>query len=808
MLIAVAGLCLTACKNTKGLETPQVVKVSNTGVVSWRAVEKADGYELRVNNVVISCTETSFNLLKTSDLPANGQFTVRVRTVKGDKRSDWSELKTYVHKTAAMPAPDLQLADGKFTWTANTQATKVIVTVNGVATEYPAETTQYDASNLQKDSVFAVKFVGDNSLVFDSVTSAVIYNGANEKLGLVTPQNVRIDGYELTFDPVFGADVYYLLDVANNITTITTNSCDMSRKYLIKSVWACSADGKYENSGSADVLYFTKGSGTQTDPYLIGSPVELRFVEYYESLGQSNYYKFSNDVVLPSYAPGEEEVYNNLYNMGSLSGVIDGDGYKLSNSVVYFCDGYSSLFDSVMPSGVIKNLVIDNANFRTWTNMTNDGIMHEKGGECAILTYRNRGTIDNITVIDSYVYAAKDGAAALVSVNQGTISNCVIESTAHIYGANEAGGIAIFNSGAISNCINRADVAGETTVGGIVGRNNGTVSQCGNEGTITANTFGGGIVGYNYNVFDEELLYDSTISQCYNYGDVNVVSYGGGVVGKNGGDGINEVGKLSYANAGVISCYNTGAVSGANSIGGIVGDNYGYHEAATDLGVVNCCNTGVIAVDVNRLLSTRVFISIENCSSWATDGNAIFYMYYWGVTGGVSWPGARMTPIEVDGETYYYADMNIQAEQLNGVLFTRFDPITGDEWNKTQDIVGRRTTGNLLFKMDGNWKTATVHSSEDLVRNAPLSAGGIAGYSNMINDCYYLVAEINGSSLAAGAALGAQENKIFINGTEAESNACQIEASRLSTLASTLNAYADVWVDGENGPVLQWQRRG
>lgn len=805
LLLAVVGLCLIACNGSK-LETPTKVSIKK-GVVSWRSVEKAESYELRINNAVVPCLETSFDLLKMSNPPTDGQFMVRVRAVKGNKHSEWSDLKTYSHKATALPAPDLKLSDGKLTWTANEQAWKVLITVNGVTTEHPIETVQYDVSALQPNSVVSVQFIGDGLLVFDSVTASVVYNGANEKLGLVAPQNVRMDGYVLKFDAVYGADVYYLVDIYNNVTTITTNTSDRTSKNLVKSVWAVSNSGDFENSDSVDVPYYIEGSGTQQDPFLISTPVQLRFVEYYESLGQAKCYKFTNDITLSPYAPSEEEEYKNFYNLGSLSGVIDGDGHKLSNVVAYYRDGYSSLFDSITSNGVIKNLVIDNANFRTWTNLTNDGIMHEKGGECAILAYMNRGTLDNITVIDSYIYAEKDGAAALVSVNKGTISNSNIESTTSIYGANEAGGIAIFNSGTIVNCINRADISGETTVGGIVGRNNGTVSQCGNEGKITATIYGGGIVGYNYNVYDEELLYDSIISQCYNYGEINVVSCGGGIAGKNGGDGINEVGKPSLANAGILSCYNTGAINGAILLGGIVGDNYGYHEAETDLGVVNCYNSGEIAVDVNRLMSTRVYLSLEDCS-WGADAGAIFYMYYWGVTGGVSWPGVRMTAVEINDVTYYYADMNISAEQLSGVIFTRYNPQTGEEWNKTNDIIGRRTTGELMFKIDKDWTTAETGSSVELVKNNPPSSGGIAGCSNMINDCYYLVADDEENALAAGAAQGEQTNKIFIGGTEVESSACQIEVSALATFAATLNAYADVWEDSASGPVLKWQRRG
>ena len=808
LLLSATVLGVVACNGEKvptSLETPEIT-VSSSGVVSWIVVTGAKEYEVRVNSVNYTCTTTYFKLLEMDNLPSDNHYTIRVRAVNGKVYSEWSEMVSYTHVPKAMDAPVLKVENGKLTWTANAKATKIIVKVNGVATELPGSATEFDLSALTENCVITVQFIGDGMTAADSAVATITYNAATGVVALGAPQNVRMEGYELVFDAVPGADVYYLLDVANNVTTVATNRSDRTNKNLVKAVWAGDTSGQLANSESVEVPYFAQGSGTQNDPFLISSQFELRYVEFYESLNEAKYYKFKNDVVLDEYEPGDEEVYNNFYNLGSLSGVIDGDGHKLVNSVVYFSDGYSSLFDSIAPGGVIKNLVIDNANFRTWTKGTNDGFL-EKGGECAILAYTNRGTLDNITVINSNVHAERDGAAALVSINKGTIKNSTVDSSTNVYGANEAGGFAIFNSGTIIGCINRGQVSGKTTIGGIVGRNNGLVSQCGNEGTITATTYGGGIVGYNYNVNDGGLMFESLISQCYNYGKVNVVSYGGGIAGKNGGDGINEVGKESYANAGIFSCYNTGAINGANSLGGIVGDNYGYHEVSTDLGVVNCYNSGTISVDTSALKSTRVYLSFENCSWNPEMDNAVFYMHYWGSAGESNWPGVRMTKVTISGRTYYYADMSITAEQLTGVIFNRCNPDTGTIWSQSQDITKKVTSGNLLYKIDNKWEQATTASSAALIGSTPISAGGIAGFNNMINDCYFLAAKVNNATLQAGVAQGVQFNKILLNGKTVQSSACEIAAAQLSTFATTLNTYANVWVDSANGPVLKWQRR-
>ena len=803
LLVAAVALGVAACNDNKsgGLAAPSIY-VSKAGVVSWPEVTAAESYEVNVNGDVYPCSETTFDLLALEKVPSDGKFTVCVRSVKGEERSEWSTSYDYVSTPVKMDAPDLKVEDGKLIWTTNPKAAKVIVTVNGIATELTASVGEYDLSKLTQDAVITVQFVGNGVTSTDSDVVSIIYNVSTGTAQLAAPKNVRMEGMVLTFDAVPGADVYYMVDVYNNVFTSTSNECDLSKKNLVKSVWASDSSGKLAASEHVDLIPFTNGEGTQSNPYLISSAAELRFVEFFEAQNQAKYYKFSSDVVLDECEVGEEEVFNNFYNLGSLSGTIDGDGHKLANLTVYFSDGYSSLFDSITVGGAIKNLVIDNANFRTWTAGSNP---MERAGECAVLAYTNRGTLDNVTVENSNVCAIRDGAAALVSINRGTIRNCKVEASTTVFGSNEAGGIAIWNAGTIVGCVNRAQVGGNSTVGGIAGRNNGLISQCGNEGKISASTYGGGIVGYNFNINDGGLQFSSLISQCYNYGEIDVTSFGGGIAGRNGSDGTAE-GSASYANAGIFSCYNRGKISGANSLGGIVGDNYSFHQVATDLGVVNCYNSGEISVDTNALKSCRVYLSLENCSWGAADG-AVFYMHFWGATGESSWPGVRMTQTTVGGKTYYYADMSIKAEDVTGVIFNRCKPTTGDIWNQSKDLTNKVSSGNLLYKIDSSWQYATTASSASLIASTPLSVGGIAGFNNMVNDCYFLQAKVSGTTLQAGVAQGAQSNKILVNGKTVQSSACEITAAQLSTFAKTLNAYANVWEDSENGPVLKWQRR-
>lgn len=794
---------------TPEVTVPTDLKVTSAGLLSWSKIAGASNYDIEINgNIIEGHRFTSYSLLLVEPRPADGVFNIRVRAVNEEDCTGWSEAIVYTHKGSAMVYPSLDYSDGKLIWSTNSSAKNVSVTVNGKENLLDADSESFDLSQCNEDAVISVKFVGDGVYVLDSQAVTVKYLSAKGTVHYPAPQNVRMDGDILKFDEVLGANVYYIQDVNNTVTTITDLESDRSNKFLVKSVWAGNTDISIGESEGSEVSYFSieKGDGSEGNPFIISTPEEMRYIEYYESVNLSMNYKLSNDIVLAEYSPKDDEDYSNFYNLGSFSGVLDGNGYALSNTAVYYKDGYSSIFDSIAKTGVVKNLVFDNANWRTWTVRTNDGNLHNKGGECSILAYTNRGLVENVTIRNSSIYAVRDGASGLVSINKGSIINCTIESTTTIYGANESGGIAIFNSdsGTVKGCKNYGSVSGNTTVGGIVARNNGIITECGNEGDINATTYAGGIVGYNANLYDGYLQFQSSVSLSYNAGTINVTSYGGGIAGKNGGDGINEVGKMSYANAQILSCYNVGKLIGANGIGGIVGDNYGFNEEGSPLGVVNCYSDAQFDVEADRLKSSRVYLDYTNCS-WMTADNAQIYLYYWGKGSSVSWPGIRMNTVSFTSKRYYYADIGIEAEALDGIIFVRMSP-EGAEWNKTDDIELDFKSGKLCLVINESFSNATATSSSGLVSGTPLTIGGIAGFNNMINDCYYVKATAMDKNIEAGVATDTQENKIFLGRNAATSADCAVD--NVSELVDKLNAVNDVWVlDGEK-LILKWQAEG
>ena len=190
----------------------------------------------------------------------------------------------------------------------------------------------------------------------------------------------------------------------------------------------------------------------------------------------------------------------------SFQGSFDGQNHTISGIYINNDSRYQGLFGQV-EGGTIQNLSVADSYIKA-----NDYV----GG---IVGYNSNGTVSNcfnsgtVTGTGTYFYAAVGG---IVGDNDGTVSNCTNSGT--VTGTDAyVGGIVGYNSsdGEVSNCSNGGTVTGTGTyfyvaVGGIVGYNDyGTVSNCSNSGAVTGTGSGayvGGIVGWNYN---------GTVSNCY-----------------------------------------------------------------------------------------------------------------------------------------------------------------------------------------------------------------------------------------------------------------------------------------------------
>ena len=227
---------------------------------------------------------------------------------------------------------------------------------------------------------------------------------------------------------------------------------------------------------------------TGEGPYYISTPEQLAGLAQLVNSGtdfSGTTIKLTKDITL------NKDVLNAEGELNS-----DGSNFKQWTAIGTLSNRFKGIFDG--QGHTISGIYINN-------NSNYQGLFGYLGED---------GTIQNLSVTESYI-KANDYVGGIVGKNKdGTVSSCSNSGTVSgTYSSAYVGGIVgeIFEDSEVSNCSNSGTVTGgdDAIVGGIVGWNySGTVSNCSNSGTVTGSNGArvGGIVGYNY---------DSEVSNCY-----------------------------------------------------------------------------------------------------------------------------------------------------------------------------------------------------------------------------------------------------------------------------------------------------
>ena len=318
------------------------------------------------------------------------------------------------------------------------------------------------------------------------------------------------------------------------------------------------------------------GSGTETDPYRIGTAEGL---------------KLFHDIV-----NGENGRVQNTAACATLTADIVLNDGTFDEDGNYTPGPSSAALTEWSPMGVSNSIVYAG---------TFDGAGH--------------------TIQGLYRSANKSLAGLFGLTNGATIKN--VKVTGYLGSAKSAGGIAAHTEQTtITGCVNAATVnaytGGQESIGGIVGTTelSSQIIDCINIGVIKCQAgdadpvFAGGIAGY--------LSSDSTISSCSN---------GGKVIGACNGNGSycrSQIGGIvGIATLGTITdCYNAGSVTDItpedpNSepwVGGIVGSAPGHSSKYLSVTISNCYSTGSVTANnttakVGGITGNAENIAITNC---------------------------------------------------------------------------------------------------------------------------------------------------------------------------------------------------
>jgi hypothetical protein len=359
-----------------------------------------------------------------------------------------------------------------------------------------------------------------------------------------------------------------------------------------------------ENSGTT----FDGGNGTEKDPYIIKTSKHLNLVNSFPEM----HFKLANDIDLKN---------KNWKPIEKFSGVLDGNGYTISNLRVEYDDiTYRGLIGT-LDGGTVKNL-----------NIKGVYIKGDNAGAIAGYVMSKNETISgcHVTLTDGSVLRGTKvggivGTSGYSYSMKCFIEDCTVESENNnvaINGTN-AGGIAGYLNHCVSikNCRVYCNVNGESNIGGITGYD-GVIENCEYKGKISGTEYVGGICGQSYS--------SSLITASKAEADIEGDDYIGGLVGYHYGDFI----KASY-HVGTIT-----ASAGAKYIGGLTGENaYGTHVLFC-YSATTCNHSNFVPVGGGGDYSTRSF-SVYNTDNIVQDMEETYsdYAGYWDFNNIWTWKG-------------------------------------------------------------------------------------------------------------------------------------------------------------------------
>ena len=365
---------------------------------------------------------------------------------------------------------------------------------------------------------------------------------------------------------------------------------------------------------------WTRGTGTENDPFLLESADNLAYLAYVVNKGYDTkdmYFRLTTDIDLN----GSADLQWTPIGCGTGGKWFSEDGcYRGMPSYGSFYDGVYPRFRGHFDGGEhsISNIYIDNSENEYGAYLGLFGMVEGKRENQEIYP----AVIENVFVTSGYLKGVNCGG--IVGNANGTtlVSRCwngaTIEGVVGEMITSCLGGIVGQNAYQVKNCYNVGDVSGYY-VGGIVGFvSSGTaeIEECYNEGNIFG-TFAGGIFGYS-----RQTKVD--INNCYNLGNIDA----DGSVSASSPAGPTAAGIASFIWRGregsITNCYNVGAISSTGEAGCIMA--YGTDITLENNYYINTCDAGGEGTPQDEeVMQSQTLVDLLNGQNeehvWALDVN-------------------------------------------------------------------------------------------------------------------------------------------------------------------------------------------
>jgi len=569
--------------------------------------------------------------------------------------------------------------------------------------------------------------VGDNSGTVGNSYATGKVDGTWYVGGLVGENSYG--GYDGTVTySYYNSETSYQYDTGKGIPMITDDmkseefveTLQLGARILSANAWIYS-EGEYPKLSNAISVY-SRGNGTEGDPYIIETKGQLDTFSLAVSLGQSyhrKYFKLGNDIALNDTTKNggwqnwnvNDEDLTQWTAIGNSSteflGTFDGDGHVISGVYINSTSENQGLFGHlgnttiIGTDATIKNLGVTASYIKGGSNV---------GGLAGFNLYG--------TIINSYVTGNVTGSGyyvgGLAGENYGTISDSYV--TGNVVGSNGVGGLVGGNiRGTISNSYTTGNVKGSSAVGGLAGNNDegsGIINSYAT-GNVEGYQYIGGLVGSNYS-------YGTTIINSYATGNVEGSSSTGGLAGNNG------------YNSTIINSYAIGNVGGGYNTGGLVGYN------DDDATIINSYATGNVEGSGNYVggLAGRNSSTIND--SYATGDVEGSGDYVGGLAG------------SNDGDltgSYAIGDVEGSGDYVGGLAGSNSSTI-GNSY-ATGNVLGGSSTGGLAGSNDG---TIAGSYATGNVEGMGYYAGGLVGNNiNTIGNSY-AIGNVSGAERVGGLA--------------------------------------------------------
>ena len=354
---------------------------------------------------------------------------------------------------------------------------------------------------------------------------------------------------------------------------------------------------------------WTRGTGTENDPFLIESAENLAYLAYAVNKGydtQDLYFRLTTNIDLNG-SEDQQWVPIGISMWYSEDGCYRGN----SNYSLYGITppGFNGHFDG--GDHEISNIYIDNSEkvYGDYCGLFGlaKGVMDGQDIYPAV--------IENVFVTSGYIKGFTCGGIVANGNRSTLVSRCwngaTIDSVG--YSSSSCGGIVGWNAYKVINCYNKGNISGYY-VGGIVGYNAREIEQCYNEGDVSG-TYSGGIFGFSMNG-------SVTINNCFNTG--SVTADGSGINSAPVGPAAGGIASFLFRGGVISNCYNAGVITSTRDAGCIIAG--GSNVTLENNYYINTCDVGGEGEPLDEeYMHSQAFVDFLNSLGtgqvWALDEN-------------------------------------------------------------------------------------------------------------------------------------------------------------------------------------------